>query len=58
MEQSRTDGQAVIKESVMPTEQASVQLPTAEGEVGQQNEAQPTQQFSSHGILVWDWGFY
>ena len=35
MEQSRTDGQAVIKESVMPTEQASVQLPTAEGEVGQ-----------------------
>lgn len=44
MEQSRTDGQAVIKESVMPTEQANVQLPTAEGEVGQQNEAQPTQQ--------------
>ena len=38
MEQSRTDGQAVIKESVMPTEQAIVQLPTAEGEVGQQNE--------------------
>ena len=50
MEETRTDGQAVIKESVMPTEQANVQLPTAEGEVGQQNEVpQPINE--SHFVL-------
>jgi len=43
MVQTRTDGQAVIKESVMPTEQANVQLPTAEGEVGQQTKAHQSQ---------------
>ena len=37
MQETRTDGQSVTTET-MPTEQAIVQLPTAEGEVAQQNE--------------------
>ena len=50
MEETRTDGQAVIKENVMPTEQASVQLPTAEGDVDQKNEVpQPINE--SHFVL-------
>lgn len=43
MVQTRRDGQSVIKENVMPTEQANVQLPTAEGEVGQQTKAHQSQ---------------
>jgi len=42
MEEKRTDGQSVTTET-MPTEQASVQLPTAEGEVDQQTEAHQNQ---------------
>ena len=38
MEETRTDGQQAVTTETMPTEQANVQLPTAEGEVGQQNE--------------------
>jgi len=38
MEETRTDDQSVMKESVMPTVQANVQLPNAEGEVDQQIE--------------------
>lgn len=38
MVQTSTNGQSVIKETIMPTEQANVQLPTAEGEVVQQIE--------------------
>ena len=37
MQETRTDGQSVTTET-MPTEQANVQLPTAEGDVDQQNE--------------------
>lgn len=38
MEETRTDGQQAVTTESMPTEQANVKLPTAEGEVDQQIE--------------------
>ena len=52
MVQTRTDGLSVMKESVMPTELANVQLPTAEGEVGQQTKAQQESQSGLSGSVV------
>ncbi len=49
MQETRTDGQSVTTESVMPTEQTNVQLPTVEGEVVQQAEdAAPKNDNSSY----------
>ena len=39
MVKTRTDGQLAVPTETMPTEQANVQLPTAEEEVGQQTKA-------------------
>ena len=39
MVQKRKDGQLAVTSETMPTEQANVQLPTVEGEVGQQTKA-------------------
>ena len=39
MVKTRTDGQLAVPTETMPTEHADVQLPTAEGEVGQQTKA-------------------
>ncbi len=45
MVQTRTDGQLAVPTETMPTEQANVQLPTAEGEVGQQTKAHQIREF-------------
>ena len=42
MVQTKTDGQLAVPTETMPTEQANVQFPTAEGEVGQQTKAHQT----------------
>ena len=43
MLQNKTDGQSAVNTETMPTEQANVQLPSAEGEVDQQAKAQQSQ---------------